>query len=128
MSTYNTSMTGTFRRTYNQTAGGCNYIYQGQGSQIMHCGIDVSSGPPVPTGTWMEQTSGLATTLYSVSAVNDDIAWVCGAAGKVLRTTNKGVTWVNVSGNLPAAVAMYNIFGWDANTAIVTGSSTSYFI
>ncbi|MFA7360209.1 MAG: T9SS type A sorting domain-containing protein [Candidatus Kapaibacterium sp.] len=47
MSTYNTSMTGTLRRTYNQTAGGCNYIYQGQGSQIMHCGIDVSTGPVI---------------------------------------------------------------------------------
>ena len=84
--------------------------------------------PPVPTGTWTEQVSGLATTLYSVSAVNDDIAWVSGAAGKVLRTTNKGVNWTNVSGNLPAAVAMYNIFAWDANTCIVTGSSTSAFI
>lgn len=77
----------------------------------------------VPSGTWTEQTSGLTSTLYSVSAVNDDVAWVCGAAGKVLRTTNKGVNWVNVSGNLPSGYAMYNIFGWDANLAIVTGVS-----
>ncbi|MFZ4590998.1 MAG: T9SS type A sorting domain-containing protein [Ignavibacteria bacterium] len=82
----------------------------------------------VPTGTWTEQTSGLATTLYSISAVSDDIAWTCGAAGKVLRTTNKGVNWTNVSGNLPAAVAMYNIYAWDANTAIVTGSGASAWI
>lgn len=45
MSSYNTSMTGTLRRTYNQTAGGCNYIYQGQGAQVMNCGIDVSTAP-----------------------------------------------------------------------------------
>ncbi|MFA5011774.1 MAG: T9SS type A sorting domain-containing protein [Ignavibacteria bacterium] len=128
MGLYHTSFTGTNRRTYNQTAGGCNYIYQGQGSQLMHCGIDVSTGPPVPSGTWTEQVSGLTSVLYSVSAVDDDVAWVCGAAGKVLRTTDKGVTWTNVSGNLPSSIAMYNIFGWDANTAIVTGSSTSSFI
>ncbi|MCX6163027.1 MAG: choice-of-anchor J domain-containing protein, partial [Ignavibacteriae bacterium] len=45
MSTYHTSFTGSNRRTYNQTAGGCNYIYQGQGSPLMHCGIDVTAGP-----------------------------------------------------------------------------------
>ncbi|HWQ81346.1 MAG TPA: YCF48-related protein [Ignavibacteria bacterium] len=77
----------------------------------------------VPTGTWTEQTSGLTTVLYSVSAVNDDVAWVCGASGKVLRTTNKGQNWTNVSGTIPTTLALYNIFAWDANLAIVTGVS-----
>ncbi|MDD5362960.1 MAG: YCF48-related protein, partial [Ignavibacteria bacterium] len=56
---------------------------------------------PVPSGTWTEQTSGITSVLYSVSAVNDNVAWVCGAGGKVLRTTNKGQAWVNVSGTIP---------------------------
>ena len=81
--------------------------------------------PSVPTGTWTEQTSGLTSVLYSVSAVSDDVAWVCGAAGKVLRTTNKGVAWTNVSGTLPTAAALYNIFAWDANTAVVTGVTST---
>lgn len=58
MSTYNTSMTGSIRRTYNQTAGGCNYIYQGQGAQIMHCGIDVSTGPAGYTTNFENYTVG----------------------------------------------------------------------
>jgi photosystem II stability/assembly factor-like uncharacterized protein len=77
------------------------------------------------TSLWTEQTSGISTALYSVSAVDDNIAWACGASGKVLRTTNKGVNWTNVIGNLPTAYAMYCIFAWDANTAVVTGVSSS---
>jgi len=45
MSTYHTALTG-FRRTYNQTAGGCNYIYQGQSTLCINCGVDVSTAPP----------------------------------------------------------------------------------
>jgi len=81
----------------------------------------------VPTGTWTEQPSGLTTTtaLYSVSAVSDNIAWACGATGKVIRTTNLGSQWANVSGNIPATLDLYCIYAWDANTAIVTGVSGS---
>ena len=85
----------------------------------------------VPAGTWTEQTSGLTTVLYSVSAPTDDVAWVCGAAGKVLRTTNKGVNWVNISGTIPTTLALYNIYAWDANIAVVTGvagSNTSIYV
>ena len=76
---------------------------------------------PVPTGTWTEQTSGITSALNSVSAVDDNVAWTCGNSGKVLRTTNKGVNWVNVSGTIPAGLSMYCIFAWDANIALVTG-------
>ena len=82
-----------------------------------------NAGAVVPTGTWTEQVSGLTSVLYSVSAVNDDVAWVCGASGKVLRTTNKGQNWTNVSGTIPTTLALYNIFAWDANIAVVTGVS-----
>jgi len=73
--------------------------------------------------TWTEQTSGITTALYCVSAVNDNIAWAGGESGKVLRTTNKGVNWLNVSGNLPSNYSMYSIFAWDENLALVTGNS-----
>ncbi len=75
--------------------------------------------------SWSEQTSNLTTTLYSVSAVNDNVAWTCGASGKVLRTTNSGVNWVNASGNIPTSAALYNIFAWDANIALVTTSPSA---
>jgi photosystem II stability/assembly factor-like uncharacterized protein len=99
------------------------------GSTSDYMGIDAltieRSASPIPTGTWTEQTSGITTTaLFSISAVSDDVAWTCGDAGKVLRTTNKGVTWTNVSGTIPAALPLYSIYAWDANTAIVTGTTS----
>jgi len=122
---------GNILRTCDTTTGSATTVigtYAGQPSCLAI--VPFQTGPVVPTGTWTEQSSGLTTVLYSVSAVDDNVAWVCGASGKVLRTTNKGANWVNVSGSLPTAANLYNIFAWDANLAIitgVTGSNTSIY-
>jgi photosystem II stability/assembly factor-like uncharacterized protein len=79
----------------------------------------------VPTGTWTEQTSPITTGLNSVSAVDDNVCWASGASGKVLRTTNKGVNWTNVSGNIVTSNPLYSIFAWDANTAICCTSPST---
>jgi len=92
-----------------------------QGLPFVIYGTAIPSTPP----SWTEQTSGLTTALYSVSAINDNIAWTCGAQGKVLRTTDKGQTWVNVSGNIAVANPLYNIWGIDANNAIVIGDPSA---
>jgi hypothetical protein len=87
-----------------------------------------NTAPPVPTGTWTEQTSGITTALYSVSAVSDNVAWIGGAAGKVIKTINSGSTWTNAAGNLPVQ-DVYCIYGFDANNAVLTTSpSTGTFI
>ncbi len=78
---------------------------------------------PVPTGVWSEQTSGIATVLYSVSAVDDNVAWAAGAAGKVLRTTNKGLTWTTVTAPNPNDI--YTIYAFDQNKAMVTSSPST---
>jgi len=113
--------TGPELRIIDTTTGASTVVGVYTGQMACLAIVPFQTVAPVPTGTWTEQTSGLTSVLYSVSAVDDNVAWVCGAAGKVLRTTNKGITWVNVSGTLPVAAALYNIFGWDANTAVVTG-------
>lgn len=82
-------------------------------------------GPPIPTGTWTEQNSGITTVLNSVYAVDDNVCWASGASGKVLRTTNKGVTWTNASGNIPTTNPIYSIYGWDANTAICVATPSA---
>lgn len=83
----------------------------------------VSSSVPL---TWSEQTSPVTTELNSVSAVNDDIAWASGAAGKVVRTLNSGAVWTNVSGDLPTTGAGYCIWAFDGNNALVTTSPTGF--
>ena len=114
-------------RTIDTTTGsGTNVIgnvYTAQPSCITI--IAGSTGPIIPTGTWTEQTSPITTALNAVSAVSDNVAWACGDGGKVLRTTNKGVNWTNVSGNIPTTNALYTIYAYDANTAICAASPST---
>ena len=60
--------------------------------------------------------------------VDDNVAWIGGAAGTVLRTTNAGSTWTNVGGGAIGADAVYNIFGVDAQTALCTTSPAATYI
>ncbi len=73
---------------------------------------------------WVPQTSGTTSQLYSVSAVDNNIAWICGASGTVLRTTNGGDNWFNAS-SPPIVNDVYNIFGIDECTALVTRSTST---
>ena len=70
---------------------------------------------------WVQQTSGTTAQLNSVSAISDQICWVAGAPGTVLRTTNAGVNWLNSTGNISASFAGVNIWGVDGLTALVAG-------
>ena len=84
--------------------------------------VQYTSSTPV-TFAWSEQTSGVTTELSSVSAVSDNVCWICGAGGKVLKTINGGTNWTSYT--LPATDDAYNIFAYDANTALVTTSPSA---
>lgn len=73
---------------------------------------------------WISQTSGTTSQLYSVSAVNNNVVWICGASGTVLRTTNGGDNWLNAS-SPPIVNDVYNIFGIDECNALVTRSTST---
>jgi len=89
----------------------------------------ILAGPVSVTSQWMEQTSGITTSLNSVSGVNDNIAWVAGNAGRVIRTNNGGTEWINATGTgIPTTLDLYNIFATDSTTALVTGSNTTAFV
>lgn len=72
---------------------------------------------------WVVQSSGTTVELYSVSAVNENVAWACGAGGVVIRTTNGGQTWQAVTS--PRAVDAYVIWAVSANKAFVGTSGTT---
>jgi len=81
------------------------------------------------TAQWSEQTSGVTTALRSVCpTTSSNVAWICGASGVVLKTTNTGTNWVNVSSGIPTNNTLICISAVDANTALVVGynSSTTY--
>jgi hypothetical protein len=74
---------------------------------------------------WVEQNSGVTVQLTSVSGNLSGIMtfWICGYNGTVLRTTNNGTIWQNVSGNgIPNNVPLVNIAAFDNNTAVTTGN------
>jgi len=99
-------------------------LYAGASTPTVPAGkgiFEYSWPAPPPARTWTEQVSPLTTSLQSVSAPNDNVAWACGISGKVVRTTNKGATWTNVSGTISTTYSLVNIFAWDANTCLVTG-------
>lgn len=71
---------------------------------------------------WTEQSSGITTAIYSVSAVDNDIVWACGAGGVVIRTINSGITWTTTT-SIGSSIGLYTIKGLDAQTALVGGAS-----
>jgi len=97
-----------------------NKIYYLVGALLLLHGISFSQ-------TWTEQTQpATGISLNSISAYDDNNVWVCGNGGTVLRTTNGGTNWLSVgAAPIPTTLDLYNIFGTDANTALVTGSSAT---
>jgi photosystem II stability/assembly factor-like uncharacterized protein len=68
---------------------------------------------------WIQQNSGIIFTLFSVSAVNNDIVWSCASGANILRTTDGGDTWINIGSNVPQPYGVETtIFAIDANTAL----------
>ncbi len=70
---------------------------------------------------WVPQTSGITTRLRNIRAVDDNIVWACGNSGVVLKTTDGGTTWVNMTPT-NAGATNYTVDAFDATTAWVTGT------
>ena len=82
----------------------------------------------VPTQSqyvWVEQASGSTVTLWDVSVVDSSSAWASGEGGSVLRTSDAGKTWSNVSNPMFGGLICYTVSAIDANTALIAGSNSS---
>src|SRR3972149_11453956 len=79
---------------------------------------------------WNEVTSPVSTALRCVSNIDAINAWICGASGVVIKTTNGGYNWTNVSGNgIPSTVTLINIYGINSSQAITAGyTGTTTFV
>ena len=82
---------------------------------------------PAPNG-WTAQTSGVTTALNTVSAVNQNVGWIGGNGGVVLRTTDGGTTWTNVTGSPIGTADVYCICGLDANTCMLSTSPSATYV
>ena len=72
---------------------------------------------------WVSQVSPVTNQDFvGVSAVDNDVCWIAGFGSAVVRTTNGGTNWSNVSlppiGNVIADIS--SIYAIDANTCLVS--------
>ncbi len=79
---------------------------------------------------WNECTTGVTVSLRAVSNYNSYIAYACGVSGTVIKTSNGGYNWVNVTGNgIPTTLTLISIFCVDANNALTAGyTGTNTFV
>jgi photosystem II stability/assembly factor-like uncharacterized protein len=85
--------------------------------------------PSVPL--WMLQLEGSVASLYSICAANKEVVWASGGNGSgslpiVIRSTNGGVSWSDVTGALPAT-DFYCVNALDGQRAWVGASDGRIF-
>lgn len=90
------------------------------------------------TSTWVNRSAGLPSNTYirkvAVDILNGDVAYALagglpsnGAGNKVFMTSNRGQTWVNISGNLPN-VAVTDLIAYPGNSNLLyLGSEAGCF-
>ncbi len=75
---------------------------------------------------WKEQNSGTSVNLLSISAPDDNVAWVAGPNGTVIRTKNNGKHWKDVS--ISFAGDLWSIYAFNKKTALVAGNDSNWVI
>lgn len=91
---------------------------------FLFAALIISLAPKFIFAQWTEQNTGIPFTLFSVSAVDNDIVWACASGTNIMRTTNGGTTWDNVGANIPPPQGVEtNIFAIDLNTALFASYS-----
>jgi photosystem II stability/assembly factor-like uncharacterized protein len=76
--------------------------------------------------TWQPQATGITTDLVSGSAASNDVAWVVGRAGVILRTTD-GANWQRVAAPEGATGDWVAVVAYNAMTATVVAADLRRF-
>ena len=71
------------------------------------------------TPYWKPLESGVTAGFRGLSAVSEQVAWASGSAGTVIRTTDGGETWEDVSVPGTDTLQFRDIEAFDVNTAII---------
>jgi photosystem II stability/assembly factor-like uncharacterized protein len=65
---------------------------------------------------WVQQNSGTTETLHNLYFLNENLGWVCGFEGTILKTTDGGINWTSHNlGTLDDVHAIYfkdSQIGW----------------
>lgn len=86
---------------------------------------DAASAGPAATGNaghgpifWYSTPTGSTDEFRGLSAVSGSVAWVSGETGTVLRTVDRGRTWLDVSPPAAAGLALRDIEAFDSLHAV----------
>ncbi len=85
-----------------------------------------------PQWIYAEQNSGVTTGLNSAAVAGKNFqsmqVWVCGTGGIVLKSTNQGANWINVSNGIPASSNLISISCKLFDTVLTAGNigTTTY--
>ena len=82
---------------------------------IILCSINVIEAQ------WYQQASGTNLTLRSVSMFNQNIGYIVGDSGIILKTTNGGMNWVKQKSD--SSTFLYGVKFCDSITGTVVGSN-----
>jgi photosystem II stability/assembly factor-like uncharacterized protein len=74
--------------------------------------------------SWQLTPTGSSARFRGLSAVSENIAWVSGSQGTVLRTIDKGATWQSVGPPGTTALQFRDIEAFDADTALILSIGT----
>ena len=74
--------------------------------------------------SWQLTPTGSSARFRGLSAVSENIAWVSGSQGTVLRTIDTGATWQSVGPPGTTALQFRDIEAFDADTALILSIGT----
>lgn len=75
-----------------------------------------------PKLTWEIQKSDSNASLRGLCVVDENVVWASGSGGTVLRTTNGGQTWDNVSLTDADEMDFRDVHAFDENVAVITNA------
>jgi photosystem II stability/assembly factor-like uncharacterized protein len=71
---------------------------------------------------WVVQTSGITANLYDIEFINRYTGWTLGDGGKILKTTNGGINWMNIPNpSINGGGILTSIFPVDSLYCYVSG-------
>ncbi len=76
------------------------------------------------SSNWKQITKASYSSLNSVFFTNENVGWIAGSSGTILKTTDGGNTWESpLLGTLPVVSTMYSIYFVDENIGYAGGSN-----